>query len=447
MNQRLDAVTISQLYQTNKSNPVIQLETSLDKIKNTSHTYIEICQARAMREAIAAKSRWDAGQPLSLFDGVPISWKDLFDIQGYRTTAASAVYKNVPLKTTDADIVAKLTQVGIVSVGKTNLSEFAYSGLGLNPHYGTPKNVYNPARISGGSSSGAAVSVGLDTVPIGMGSDTAGSIRIPAAFNGLVGYRSSHSRYSKVGIYELSKTLDTLGPLANSVRDCIILDDLILGKKVFEIPEIDNRSNSFNFIVDEHILNHPDIADSVKLNFLSSIEKLQQKGYHIEYKTIEAFQRVLDLVDSGLWLGAAEAFVTHQNLLDSPQAELIDQRIRKRLERSRDFPASLQIKLYFLQQQLIRELQQQLQGRLLLTPTVMHTAPKLQPIEENEDVFFDTNMRTLRLTMPGSFLDMPAVTLPNGFDDNNLPTALLLSSFSGDDQKVLQASYAIEKVI
>src|SRR5690606_38383182 len=131
-------------------------------------------------------------------------------------TAGSITSQSKKPALSDALLVQQLTRFGLVNVGKTNLTEFAYSGLGLNPHYGTPKNVHNSNCIPGGSSSGAAVSVGLGIVPISFGTDTAGSIRIPAAFNGLVGFKSSHNRYSKIGVFPLAHSLDSVGPIARS---------------------------------------------------------------------------------------------------------------------------------------------------------------------------------------------------------------------------------------
>lgn len=447
MMNHFDALALSQQFQHKQLDPVRLLEQTFEKVSHTCNVFISLCQERAFREALAAKARWDAGQPLSLLDGVPLSWKDLFDINGYRTTAGSQVLADDPTKMQDADLVLKLAQVGMVSVGKTNLSEFAYSGLGLNPYFGHPQNIYDSQCIAGGSSSGAAISVGHGCVPIGMGTDTAGSIRIPAAFNGLVGFRSSHDRYSKRGVFELSKTLDTLGPLATSVRDCIALDQSILGKNSFDLPIPQGDFKSIHFVVDVRILEHSSIQPAVKSNFEKSLAKLEQAGCHIEYRPIDAFQKSLDLVDQGLWLGAAEAFTRHETLLNSPDATKIDQRIRTRLERSRGFLASEQIKLYFLQQELKQTIQKSLNGSILLTPTVAHTAPQIQPLEENEALFFETNMRTLRLTMPGSFLDMPGITLPNGFSENSLPTAILLSSFSGDDGKLLRIAHRVEEIL
>lgn len=446
MKELQDAISIATQFQNKTLSPVQALENVFEKIQHTESVYIQCCEERAFREAKAAQARWDVGQPLSIFDGVPISWKDLFDIQGYRTTAGSPVLSESQVKASDASMVAGLTQKGMVNVGKTNLSEFAYSGLGLNPFYGHPKNIYDSTRVSGGSSSGAAISVAAGTVPLAMGSDTAGSIRIPAAFNGLVGYRSSYTRYAKDGVFELAKTLDTLGPLALTVRDCKALDNLLLGKKNFDIPQMQAKPQQLSFVVDECVFAHPQTSEDVKNNFAQSVEKLKEQGCFVEYRPIDAFQQSLDLVDSGLWLGAAEAFTLHEDLLNSSDAEKMDQYIRARLETARHLPASKQIKLYFLKQKLQQQVRTELNGSLLLTPTVMHTAPEIAPLLESEETFFDWNKRSLRLTMPGSFLDTPAITVPNGFCKQGLPTGLLISSYSGDDEAVFRAAHFFESL-
>lgn len=202
----LDATALASAFAERRSDPVQVLEHALEQAARSEHVFISLCSARARREAEAAAARWRDGQPLSLFDGVPLAWKDLFDVAGSVTTAAAEVRRDAPPALLDAHCVGRLSRAGMVSVGKTNLSEFAYSGLGLNPHFGTPINPHSDAqpRIPGGSSAGSAVAVATGIVPIAMGTDTAGSIRIPAAFNGLVGFRSSSRRYSRDGVFPLA---------------------------------------------------------------------------------------------------------------------------------------------------------------------------------------------------------------------------------------------------
>ncbi|MBI0393455.1 MULTISPECIES: amidase [Acinetobacter] len=442
-----DAISLSQQYAQGITDPIQELERAFDVIQQVNDsTFISLSIERAYREAHASTERWKAHAPLSLFDGVPIAWKDLFDVQGTVTTAGSKTRVHHATAQHDADGVMQLTRMGMVNLGKTNLTEFAYSGLGLNPHFGTPKNVVDPRCIPGGSSSGAATSVGQKIVPISMGTDTAGSIRIPASFNGLVGYRSSSSRYSKKGVFPLAASLDSVGPISRSVRDCIVLDQLMLGQIQSNTPS-QPQSKNMQIYVDLDMLNHPSVQDCVKHNFLQTIEILQQAEIRVVYKRIGAFNQAQTLIDSGQWLGAAEAYTLHEPLLHSDQAEFMDQRVRKRLLSAKDTLASSQIHLYQMAQHLKASLKTELAEGFLLTPTTAHTAPEHAPLEADEALFIQTNLNTLRLTMPGSYLDMPSISLPNGTDSNGRPTGILLSSYSGNDQSLLSVALSIEHIL
>ncbi|EPN41343.1 amidase family protein, partial [Pseudomonas syringae] len=198
-----DACAMAEAFAQGLSDPLQVLEDALQQATQVDHVFISMSVERARREAEASAARWKHGQPLSPFDGVPVAWKDLFDVAGCVTTAGATVRNNLSPALLDAPSVGLLARAGMVSLGKTNLSEFAYSGLGLNPHFGTPINPKSDSspRIPGGSSSGSAVAVAAGIVPIAMGTDTAGSIRIPAAFNGLVGFRSTSRRYSRDGVF------------------------------------------------------------------------------------------------------------------------------------------------------------------------------------------------------------------------------------------------------
>ncbi len=329
----------------------------------------------------------------------------------------------------------------MVSVGKTNLSELAYSGLGLNPHFGTPHNPHgrDQPRIPGGSSSGSAVAVAAGIVPIAMGTDTAGSIRIPAAFNGLVGYRSSSRRYSRDGVFPLARTLDSLGPLTRSVRDALAIDDLLNGRRQT------HRARSLKglrLVLEQRLLD--DVQPAVRNNLLRAVEQLNAAGALIDVRPCATFQATLELIQQQGWLGAFEAFALHEALLDSPDAARLDPRVRRRLEAARSLPASRLIQLIDARRRLQQQLVDELDGALLITPTVAHVAPALAALEVDDERFASTNLATLRLTMPGSFLDMPGVTLPSGCDALGLPTGLLLSAPTGEDARLLRAALSVE---
>ncbi|AOE71059.1 amidase [Pseudomonas fluorescens] len=436
-----DATSLAEDFASGRSDPVQALEQALDQASQSAAVFICLTAERARREAEAAAARWRAGQPLSVFDGVPLAWKDLFDVAGSITTAGAAYRRHAPAALLDAPSVGLLCRAGMVSVGKTNLSELAYSGLGLNPHFGTPHNPHgrDQPRIPGGSSSGSAVAVAAGIVPIAMGTDTAGSIRIPAALNGLVGYRSSSRRYSRDGVFPLARTLDSLGPLTRSVRDALAIDDLLHGR----ISNHRVRSlKGQRFVLEQGLL--ADVEPAVRNNLLRGVERLKAEGALVEMRPCATFQATLALIQQQGWLGAFEAFALHETLLDSADAEQLDPRVRRRLEAARSLPASRLIHLIEARQRLQQQLIDDLDGALLITPTVAHVAPALAALEADDDLFVSTNLATLRLTMPGSLLDMPGVTLPSGHDAQGLPTGLLLSAPAGEDARLLRAALSVE---
>ncbi|QHF43383.1 amidase [Pseudomonas sp. S35] len=436
-----DATSMAEDFASGHSDPVQALEQALDQASRSASVFISLTTERARREAEASAARWRAGQPLSLFDGVPLAWKDLFDVAGSITTAGAAYRRHAPGALLDAPSVGLLCRAGMVSVGKTNLSELAYSGLGLNPHFGTPHNPHgtDKARIPGGSSSGSAVAVAAGIVPIAMGTDTAGSIRIPAALNGLVGYRSSSRRYSRDGVFPLAHTLDSLGPLTRSVRDALAIDDLLHGRS--------HTHSARSLKGQRFVLAQQDVEPAVRDNLLRAVEQLKAQGALIEERECPTFQATLDLIKQHGWLGSFEAFAQHQALLDSADAEQLDPRVRRRLEAARALPASQLIHLTSARSRLQQQLLDDLDGAVLITPTVAHVAPPLAPLEVDDDLFISTNLATLRLTMPGSLLDMPGVSLPSGRDAQGLPTGLLLSAPTGEDARLLRAALSVESVL
>ncbi|SFG80776.1 aspartyl-tRNA(Asn)/glutamyl-tRNA(Gln) amidotransferase subunit A [Pseudomonas syringae] len=443
-----DACALAEDFAQGCSDPVQALDKALQQAETADHVFISMSIERARREAEASAARWQQGQPLSPFDGVPIAWKDLFDVAGSVTTAGAAVRTSLSPALLDAPTVGLLARSGMVSLGKTNLSEFAYSGLGLNPHFGTPVNPSSDSspRVPGGSSSGSAVAVANGTVPIAMGTDTAGSIRVPAALNGLVGFRSTSRRYSRDGVFPLALTLDSVGPLTRSVRDALVIDDLLCARSK-PSSLIPRSLAGQRFLLDQAVLEDERVTPAVRDNLLRAVDALRASGALIEVKPCQAFQATLLLIQQQGWLGAAEAFALHQALLDSDAASQLDPRVRKRLEAARSMPASLLVNLYAARERLQEQLTLELDGALLITPTVAHVAPPLAPLLTDDDLFVQTNLATLRLTMPGSLLNMPGVSLPSGRDASGLPTGLLLSAPAGEDARLLRAALAVESLI
>ena len=243
------AAEIGRLIAKGGLDPVDVAEFFLNRIARDrdNPSFIVVTRERALEEAAASRARHREGRAAGPLDGVPVAWKDLVDMGGERTTAGSALFAASPPKEKDAPIVANLAAAGMVALGKTNLSEFAFSALGLNPHFGTPRNPRDPAtpRVAGGSSSGAAVAVAGGLAPCAIGSDTGGSIRAPASFCGIVGFKTSEGRIDKSGVFPLSRTLDTIGPLAHTVEDCVLIDLALRGQKATPVrPSISVGSSS-----------------------------------------------------------------------------------------------------------------------------------------------------------------------------------------------------------
>ncbi|WP_028696719.1 amidase [Pseudomonas cremoricolorata] len=442
----VDGVSLAQAYAEAAADPLSVAQQALQAAQQLPAAFISLCQKRALREAEAARQRWQAGQPLSPLDGVPVVWKDLYDLAGEITSAGAKVRMNDAPASCDCALASVLSRAGMVSLGKTNLSELAYSGLGLNPHFGTPANAVaqGPARVPGGSSSGSAVAVAKGVAPIAMSTDTAGSIRIPAAFNGLVGYRSSSQRYDFSGVTPLAVSLDALGPITTSVRDAMAIDALLLGKPFAARPL---PVAGLRLRVDDALLDDARIQPEVKANLLAAAERLQAAGAALEYGRVEAFHQALALIEQVGWLGSAEAFARYESLLDSPVAEHLDPRVRTRLEAARHFPASRQVRLYQAARNLRQHMADELDGAMLLTPTVAHVAPLLAPLQDDAALFAASNLATLRLTMPGSMLDMPGVALPSGTGEAGMPTSVLVSGPSGSDARLLRVALTLEPYV
>lgn len=438
----MDAVGLGEAYAAGTLDPVAVFEAALGCAQSSSSVFITLTVARGRAEALASRERWRAGQPRSPLDGVPLAWKDLFDLQGEITTCGAELRRAASPATIDAFMVQRLSQAGLISLGKVNLSEFAYSGIGLNPHFGTPANPWasGEVRIPGGSSSGSAVAVAAGIVPLALGTDTAGSVRLPAALNGLVGYRPSLGRYPAAGIFPLAASYDAPGPLARSLRDVQCLDHLLVGGAARPLP----AATDLRVVLDVSVLDDARIEPAVRANLLAAAERLARAGVSVERRARTVFAEALEFLAEEGWPGAVEAFALHRDVLDGPDAARLDPRVRQRLERARSLPADHLAVLHERRDQLRARFAAEFAKALLLVPTVSRVAPLLAPLEADADLFAATNLELLRLTMAGSLLGAPGVSLPNGRDAQGLPTGLLLVAPAAADERLLDAATALE---
>lgn len=408
--------------------------------------FIRTLRPRAEAEARAARERLRSGNPASLADGVPMAWKDLFDLYGTVTTAGSAVLRDAPPATADAALVTAAMRAGMVSVGAVNMTEFAYSGIGLNPHYGTPRNPRDPvvARSPGGSSSGSGAVVAAGIVPVSIGTDTGGSIRIPAAFNGVVGYKTSVGHYPMDGVFPLSRTLDSLGPLAQTVDDCVLTDAALRGLRQ---PQAEAAAMaSLDFVVPDTLM-FDDLSPAVAANFDAAVQRLTAAGARVRQIALPELREVAELMGRYGPLTSAEAMDVHRERLAGPEVDRIDPRVVRRIRMADAMSAVDLIRLYRARTDWIARIDARLGHALLICPTTPSVAMPIAPLEADVEVFFQHNFRTLRNTAIGNFLDWCGLAIPSGQDGEGMPTGFMLCAARGRDRDVLSAGLAIETVV
>ncbi|WP_393916093.1 amidase family protein [Halostreptopolyspora alba] len=408
------------------------------------HAFITRTPRRARDEAAASRRRHRDGAAHGPLDGVPIAVKDLFDVAGTPTTAGSATLRDAAPATTDATIVANAAAAGMVCVGKTNLSEFAYSGLGLNATFGTPPNPHTPGGIPGGSSSGSAVAVATGVAPCALGTDTSGSVRVPATFCGLVGFRPSTSRLDQTGVYPLAPTLDSVGPLTRTVPDAAALDAVLRGR--VPTPVRPPEPAELDVLVPEGVLTE-DLDDEVRRRFEAALERLERGGARIRYGRVPAVEAVPPLFRDHGTLVAAEAHRTHAATVRGADADRIDPRILHRLRQGEAVLRDSYDLLLRRRAELRREANALLGTTVLVYPTVPATAPERALVEADPVSYARVNARVLRNTMVGSFLDLPSLTLPAGGSGAGRTVGVSVSGPTGADDRVLAAAAAVESVL
>lgn len=439
---------LSVLLQSGALDPVALVEETLAAIESHPDTTIFTCllKDRAKAEAEAARRRLRDGRSRGVLDGVPIAWKDLFDVEGLSTTAGSRVLKDGEPASRDAVVVQALAGAGMVSVGRVNMSEFAFSGLGINPHYGTPRNPASPAgehRIPGGSSSGSGVAVAAGLVPVSIGTDTGGSVRIPAAFNGIVGYKATRGRYAMEGVFPLAKSLDSLGPLCRTVQDAAWIDAAMRGRTAAAaLPRLDPRDLSF--VIPETVV-FDGAEPEVVAAFEASIERLATAGARIRRLEFPEFSTIFEVMAKHGALVTAEAFVLHRERITGTAAAGMDPRVVKRTLLGEKISLSDYFDILAARERLTAAFEARLgPSDILVSPTLPIVAPAIQPLIDDEDLFFQTNGKTLRNTLVGNFLDWCGVSLPCGTGADGMPVGLLLSGPRNSDERVLAVAAAVD---
>ncbi|WP_420993914.1 amidase [Cupriavidus sp. 30B13] len=397
----------------------------------------------AAETARAADAAARAGRQLHPLAGLPVSVKDLFDVAGEVTRAGSPVRNDAPAAAADATVVRRLREAGAALVGRTNMTEFAFSGVGINPHFGTPANPADRsvARIPGGSSSGAAVSVALGLAVAGLGSDTGGSIRIPAALCGLTGFKPTTRRVPLDGAFPLSYTLDTACAMTRSVRDCVLVDSVIADQAV--VPAGKAAAGIRLAVPRQYLLD--DLDATVARAFDRTLGLLSAAGVRIEPVDLPELTELPGINAAGGFT-APEAYAIHRHVLAGRRGQY-DPRVAMRIERGAAMSAPDYVDLMRARAAWIARVLARIEGfDAVACPTVPMVAPPVAPLLGDDDLFFRTNALLLRNTSAFNFLDGCSISLPC-HQPGELPVGLMLSHGALRDAQLLGTAIALEPVV
>ncbi|MEP5762041.1 MAG: amidase family protein [Litoreibacter sp.] len=416
--------------------PVELTQKYLDAARNhdlTDRIYARLTESRAMAEAEAARERAKLGLRRSLLDGVPISWKDLFDTAGVATEAGSALLKDrVP--NADAEVLVNATQAGLVCLGKTHMSELAFSGLGLNPVTATSPCVNDDKAVPGGSSSGAAASVAFNIAAAGIGSDTGGSVRIPSAWNDLVGLKTTPNRLSVKGSIPLCAKFDTVGPLCRSVEDAAHLFSALEGSAPIDLEGA--SLNGIRLMVLSNVA-LDDLRDRPGAGFEHAVDRLSAAGAQIDHGEIPEVAEALAMSPV---LFSGEAYAEHEALIEANPSAMFPE-ILARFRSGRDVPARIYIQTCKRLEQLRSKW---IERTAAYDAVILPTSPILPPNHErllnDSDYYVTENLLSLRNTRIGNLFGLAGLTLPT-----DLPSAgIMFLSAPFSEERLLRLGCAAE---
>lgn len=421
------------------------LESCLERIAHAegegSRAFILVDADGARAAADDMDLRRKAGKAPTRYAGIPISIKDLADIEGQVTKAGSRALADAPPAKMDAPVVARLRQAGFIIVGRTNMTEFAYSGLGINPHYGTPRSPYERAVgcVPGGSSSGAAVSVADGMAHGALGTDTGGSCRIPAAYCGITGYKPTARRVPIDGVVPLSFTLDSIGPLARTVACCAAMDAVMAAEPERSLAP--PAASRLHLLVPETMV-LDQLDREVSERFEAALSRLARAGARIKRAPFPTFDRIAALNRKG-GFSASESYAWHRPLIEKKK-ETYDPRVLARIARGADQSAADYIDLLQLRRAAIADFNAAMQGfDALIMPTSPLIPPRIADLESDAE-YMRQNLMTLRNTLIINILDGCSISLPM-HQPGAAPCGLMLSAIGGSDHRLFDLAAAVER--
>ncbi|MCK0126118.1 amidase family protein [Gelidibacter sp. F2691] len=418
--------------------PEVLTRTYLDAIKShpfADRIYARVTEERALSEARAAAKRARTGQRLGLLDGVPISWKDLFDTAGVATEAGSALLKDrVP--TDDAEVLRNATAAGLVCLGKTHMSELAFSGLGLNPVTATSPCVNDHDAVSGGSSSGAATSVAFNLAACGIGSDTGGSVRIPSAWNDLVGLKTTSGRVSAKGVVALAARFDTVGPLCRTVEDAALMLAALEGGQAADLRGASLKNT--RLLVLEN--GFEGCRDEPLAGFDSALGRLMDGGADVKRMHLPIVDEALAL--SGV-LFTTEAYATWRAEIEA-QPDLMFPAIRERFMAGATFSGADFVAAWLRLDEIRAEFMSEIAGfDAVVLPTSPIMPPNVDRLMSDNDYYVEENLWALRNTRIGNLLGLCGLSLPTGLPS----TGIMLLGAPFGEERLLRLGAAAEEVL
>lgn len=398
--------------------------------------YTIVTHDRARAEAKAAKERADAKLRLGPLDGVPVSWKDLFDTAGLATSAGSRLLENrVPEH--DAPVLATATRAGLVCLGKTHMSEFAFSGLGLNPMTATPPNINDPEAVPGGSSSGAAASVAHGLAACGIGSDTGGSVRIPSAWNDLTGLKTTSGRIPLDGVVPLCEKFDTVGPLSRSVEDCALVLAALEGTRPADLRGATLKGARFAAL---QTVVMDDVREGPAKAYADAVQRLKEAGATVE--PIESPEIAEAMPMSGV-LFTAEAYgIWHDTIEAAP--DRMFKPILERFRGGRDVTAPTYVAAWRRLEQLRRDWHARVAGYdAVILPSAPNLPPNAERLMTDDEFYVTENILTLRNTRVANLMGLASMSLPTGTPS----CGLMLCGKPFGEEHLLRVASAVEKAL
>jgi aspartyl-tRNA(Asn)/glutamyl-tRNA(Gln) amidotransferase subunit A len=414
-----------------------------DKDGEGARAFLHVDAEAAIEAAEAMDRLREVKAAPSPFAGIPVSVKDLFDIKGQVTRAGSRALEDSAPAAADAPVVARLRRAGFVVIGRTNMTEFAYSGIGINPHFGTPKGAWQRSvgHVPGGSSSGAAVSV-VDGMAHGaLGTDTGGSCRIPAAFNGIVGFKPTQRRVPLDGAVPLSFSLDSFGPIARTVKCCAVLDAILANEPV--APLQPRQVKGMRLAVPTTVA-LDDLDDAVTQTFERALDALARAGALIERIAVPEFLDIAPMSAKG-GFAAAESYAWHRYLI-AAKGDIYDPRVANRIMRGESQSAADYIDLLNARKSLIARTEKRIAPYdALLLPTTANTPPRISDMKDDQ-AFAKANLLSLRNCTIINMIDGCGISLP-AHREGDVPVGLMLAAAGGSDRRIFELAAAMEAVI